>query len=91
MLVDQLVPYACPAPAIKGLKPTVDVPYPLLPNLGEANSDVYTTDFTMAALLNAQERTIGEFTEIIEAGGWKLEKVYQTVGSSLSQLVCSRA
>jgi hypothetical protein len=93
MLVDQLVPYACAIPpslAFEGSK-LLDAPAPLLANLGEANSDVYTTDFTMAALLNAQERTLGEFKDITEAAGWKIEKIYQTVGSSLSQIVCTRA
>ncbi|EIN13035.1 S-adenosyl-L-methionine-dependent methyltransferase [Punctularia strigosozonata HHB-11173 SS5] len=93
MLVDQLVPYACPTPpslAFEGSK-LLDAPAPLLANLGEANSDVYTTDFTMAALLNAQERTLGEFKDITEAAGWKIEKVYQTVGSSLSQILCIKA
>ncbi|KAF8520309.1 S-adenosyl-L-methionine-dependent methyltransferase [Gautieria morchelliformis] len=94
MLVDQLVPYACPTPASLGrgiIKGASTAPPPLLTNFGEANSDVYTTDYTMAVLLNAQERTLGEFEEMLAAAGWKIEIVYQTVGSCLSQIVCSKA
>jgi len=69
----------------------LSAPYPLLANFGEAYSDVYTTDFTMAALLNAQERTLGEFKEMTKAAGWEIEHIYQTVGSSLSQIVCRPA
>ncbi|KAF8889568.1 S-adenosyl-L-methionine-dependent methyltransferase [Infundibulicybe gibba] len=61
VLTNQLVPYACPPPLeltrIGGANPPTP-PAPLLANLGETNSDVYTTDFTMAALLNARERTL---------------------------------
>ncbi|KAF8887585.1 S-adenosyl-L-methionine-dependent methyltransferase [Infundibulicybe gibba] len=74
ILTDQLVPYACPPPSelsrIEGANhPTP--PAPLLANLGEANSDVYTTDFVMATLFNAQERTLGEFMEMTQEAGWK--------------------
>jgi len=88
ILVEQLVPYACKLPEniehIEGVKGK-DVPHPRLGNLGEANSDVYTADFTMGALLNSQERTIEEFVEIIEGSGWKLVRVCSNVGSSLAQ------
>ncbi|KAE9386492.1 S-adenosyl-L-methionine-dependent methyltransferase [Gymnopus androsaceus JB14] len=91
MLVDQIVPYACPIPEdlgkIEGAI-SLPTPAPLLSNLGEANSDVYTTDFTMAALLNAQERTLGEFHSMLNEAGWEIETIYQAVGSSLSQIVC---
>jgi hypothetical protein len=66
-------------------------PAPLLANLGQANSDVYTTDFTMAVLLNAQERTAGEFEEMMGAAGWKIEEIWQTRGSCLSEIVCVKA
>jgi len=91
LLVDQLVPYACPVPAkyinIKGASP-ISAPSPLLANLGQMNSDVYLTDFTMAALLNAQERTLGEFHDMLKDSGWDIEVIHQAVGSSLSQIVC---
>ncbi|KAF8889653.1 S-adenosyl-L-methionine-dependent methyltransferase [Infundibulicybe gibba] len=94
VLTDQLVPYACPPPLeltrIEGANPPAP-PAPLLANLGETNSDVYTTDFTMAALLNAQERTLGEFKEITQEAGWRIEQILQTSGSSLSQIICVKA
>ncbi len=92
VIVDQVVPYACPNPKalaeIEGAT-LIKAPSTLLANLGEANSDVYTTDFTMAALLNSQERTLGEFKEMVEEAGWTIRKVYQTAGSSFSQIVCA--
>lgn len=92
LLVDQLVPYACPVPAswkVAGLQP-LEAPAPLLANLGPVNSDVYLTDFTMAALLNSQERTLDEIKDILGLSGWKLDRVYQTVGSNLTQFVCTK-
>lgn len=70
---------------------TVHAPPPLLANLGEANSDVYSTDFTMAALFNAQERTLGEFINMTDESGWKIDEIFQALGSSLSQFVCVKA
>ncbi|KAF4580764.1 hypothetical protein EYR38_003050 [Pleurotus pulmonarius] len=91
VIVDQVVPYACPNPKalaeIEGAT-LIQPPSPLLANLGEVNSDAYTTDFTMAALLNSQERTLGEFKEMVEEAGWTIQKVYQTAGSLFSQIVC---
>jgi hypothetical protein len=65
-------------------------PAPLLANLGQANSDVYMTDFGMAVLLNAQERTVEEFEEMVGAAGWKIEEIWQTRGSCLSEIVCGK-
>jgi len=93
MIVDQLVPYACPVPAsskVEGLQ-TVPAPKPLLHNLGEATTDVFVMDLTMAVLLDAQERTLVEFNDILGASGWKLERVYQTVGTCLTQFMCVKA
>lgn len=44
----------------------IKTPSPLLANLGEATSAAYITDFTMAALLIPQERTLGEFKGLVE-------------------------
>ena len=93
MIVDQLVPYACLVPTlsqVEGLE-TVPAPKPLLHNLGEATTDVFVMDFTMAVLLDAQERTLVEFDEILAASKWKLERVYQTVGTCLTQFLCVKA
>ncbi|EIN04073.1 S-adenosyl-L-methionine-dependent methyltransferase [Punctularia strigosozonata HHB-11173 SS5] len=92
LINDQVVPYACPTPPslIYPGSWTPDVPSPLLANLGEASAEVYFIDFAMTALFNGQERTLGEFKEMAEQAGWKIEKVYQTVGSRISQVVCSK-
>lgn len=88
LIVDSLVPYACP-----NFDTTIKIegsnaPEPLLANLGEANAEVYTIDFSMAGLFNAQERTLGEFKEITGDSGWGIEEIFQTSGSSLSHIVC---
>lgn len=49
---------------------------PLLANLGEATSYAYITDFTMPALLNSQERTLGEFRGLVEEASWVIQNVY---------------
>lgn len=64
------------------------VPAPLLANLGAARADVYADDFAMGAQHNAQERTIGEFKELVEAAGWRIERVYQPVAGVFSQVMC---
>ncbi|KAF8870322.1 hypothetical protein BD779DRAFT_1681279 [Infundibulicybe gibba] len=94
IITDHLVPYACPPPleltCIEGATPPTP-PAPLLANLGEANSDIYTLDFSMAALHNAQERTLEDFKEMTQAAGWKVERVFQSSGSTLGQIVCTKA
>lgn len=91
ILVEQVVPYACSSPYKFSGMNNLAPPAPLLANLGQAYSDVYTTDFTMAVLLNAQERTVGEFEEMTSAAGWKISQIYQTAGSCLSEIVCEKA
>lgn len=78
MIVDDVIPYACPG--------TQDAP--LLGNLGAAMIDAYGDDLLMAALFGGQQRTVGEFGEIVAEAGWKIEAVYPTVGTAVCQVVC---
>ncbi|KAF8887615.1 S-adenosyl-L-methionine-dependent methyltransferase [Infundibulicybe gibba] len=92
IIIDKIVPYACPPPPeharIEGAN-LPSPPAPLLANFGEVNSDAYLLDFTMMAVTGGQERTLGEFEEITQGAGWKIEWVFQ--GSSLSEIVCVKA
>ncbi|TFK37298.1 S-adenosyl-L-methionine-dependent methyltransferase [Crucibulum laeve] len=93
LIIDQVVPYACPTQAHKHLfegSNLPQAPYPLLANLGEANSPTYRLDIAMEALFNGQERTLGEFQELTEGTGWRIEKIFQTKGSNISQILCTK-
>ncbi|GJE84013.1 S-adenosyl-L-methionine-dependent methyltransferase [Phanerochaete sordida] len=86
VLVDCLVPYACraaPAPAPDGA-PAVpgaadfQAPAPLLANYGAANEFVYIMDMMMHMLFNAQERTVPQFTRLLQSEGWGVRAVHRT-------------
>ena len=38
-------------------------------------------------MANGQERTLGDHTEVMEASGWKIKKVYSPVGTRVGHLV----
>lgn len=91
IIVDDVIPYACPTPAtlIFNSESLLNaVPSPLLPNLGAAMADAYGDDLMMASLFGSQQRTIGEFKDMTEEAGWKIEVVHQTDGTAVSQVVC---
>lgn len=93
IIADLVIPHVCAdSQEIIGIeRPSSALPpAPLLANWGEVQGHVYTVDFTMAALLNSQERTLDEFKELTEATGWKIQKVYQNANSSFSQLLCTK-
>ena len=92
VLAEQVVPYACPAPSslvFEGMN-SLNPPAPLLPNLGQAFSEVYLMDLTMAVLANGQERTIGELKEMTEAAGWQIVRIHQTPGCCFGEIVCKK-
>jgi hypothetical protein len=92
MINEQVVPYACPTPpdlVYEGAW-SMEAPSPLLANLGESMAEVYLVDFGMTALFGSQERTLEEFKEMTEQAGWRIDRVYQTIGSCISQIVCSK-
>ena len=41
----------------------------------------------MLALFNAQERTLGDYIEIMEAGGWRIQKIYSPNGRRISHVL----
>jgi hypothetical protein len=93
IIADLLIPHACADPhSSAGIEGAVlpTPPAPLLNNLGEANETVYGLDFAMALLFNSQERTLGEFKEMTEAAGWKVQRVYQTPRSFFAQILCTK-
>ncbi|KAI4526449.1 S-adenosyl-L-methionine-dependent methyltransferase [Schizophyllum commune Loenen D] len=74
IIVDEVVPYACATPdslVFDGMN-RLDPPAPLLPNLGQANSEVYLMDMTMAVMTAGQERTIGQFDALTKKAGWQI-------------------
>ncbi|VDB99932.1 unnamed protein product [Peniophora sp. CBMAI 1063] len=77
VVFDMMTPYACEyngpfAEVISPFKP----PAPLLANLGMGMGAAITfVDIQMMNLFDGQERTVGQFVELGEATGWKLDKV----------------
>ncbi|KAF9007164.1 S-adenosyl-L-methionine-dependent methyltransferase [Cyathus striatus] len=95
IIVDQLIPYACPADDMPGVEThgfsIPPAPKPLLANLGEANPNVYRTDFIMYSTVNGQERTLAEFDALMKESGWKVEQVFRTMGTAISRIICKVA
>ncbi|KAG7098349.1 hypothetical protein E1B28_000308 [Marasmius oreades] len=97
VIVDQVVPYACPPTAIPPYEIPIQgaekvqpqgVPSPLLPNLGKANLFTYLGDLCMLVALNGEARTLPAYIELLEASGWRIEEVFAGgVGGLHSQIV----
>ncbi|TCD62059.1 hypothetical protein EIP91_007518 [Steccherinum ochraceum] len=62
-------------------------PAPLLPNFGIAKSDEAYVDILVMTVTNTQERTLDEVNTLLEATGWKLERVHRFPPPSLPQVV----
>ncbi|KAH9949716.1 S-adenosyl-L-methionine-dependent methyltransferase [Amylocystis lapponica] len=58
-------------------------PEPLLPNFGAGNRRMYNLDLTMLILYNSRERTLRDFVRLGNAGGLRLEKVWDLAESSV--------
>ncbi|TCD69561.1 hypothetical protein EIP91_007185 [Steccherinum ochraceum] len=96
LIIDCIVEYACASQTQDAL--TVDsdaqkVPKPLLPNLAGANILAYQYDILLGSILNAGERTVDGFKNVIEAAGWKLVEVRKNPASKLwwPTMVCEPA
>lgn len=90
IISDILVSYAAPSNHLFSDIPGAEVPpapYPLLPNLGAVSNRTMNTDLQMMTLLNAQERTVGQFIDLVDGTGWKLESVGRNAQNSLAMLV----
>ncbi|KAI0746871.1 hypothetical protein C8Q80DRAFT_803087 [Daedaleopsis nitida] len=58
------------------------LPYPLPRNFGFASRAAHRIDIIMHAMLNAQERTMGDFDHIVAAARFKITSVHTTRGSA---------
>lgn len=85
LLVDRILPYACPAGAvadtsgIPGAEPW-PAPAPLLNNLGRASGTVHALDVGVAAGMNGGERTIAELVALMTQARWKINRVNRVRG-----------
>lgn len=87
VLAEKIVPYACSSnnqfTDIPGADQGSDIPAVLNGNPGCAEGLVYTIDMQMLALLNAQERTVGQWVEATQGTGWKFVRILRGAMSSL--------
>ncbi|EKM56174.1 uncharacterized protein PHACADRAFT_196229 [Phanerochaete carnosa HHB-10118-sp] len=64
-------------------------PEPLLPYADSAASFTYSLDISMMCCANCQERTLGQFIELLKSTGWKVERVCCFEPPLPQQLICS--
>ncbi|KAF8206805.1 O-methyltransferase [Mycena galopus ATCC 62051] len=73
--MEKIVPDSVPHSGIPGAdRPRA--PDPLLPNWGPASAFIFLSDIMMYNALGASERTLAEFIDIFDLGGWKLVQVH---------------
>ncbi|KAJ6540597.1 O-methyltransferase [Mycena capillaripes] len=89
VLIEHIVPSVAEEPtsikAIPGaLRPTA--PAPLLPNFGAASSAIYFRDILMHNL-GGKERTIANFVDVLDKGGWKLLRIHRIPGMEQCHIV----
>ncbi|KIM79869.1 hypothetical protein PILCRDRAFT_790698 [Piloderma croceum F 1598] len=88
ILLENIVPYA-----IVGLEQNTPgdevpvLPAPLLPNLGAVNLQCYFADMHMMLLLNSQERTLGDWTALMDVTGWQLVDIKRVKADTMSSLI----
>lgn len=95
VVIDGIIQYACAVDRkeIHGAESILfegersKVPEGLLPNLGRAEARNYYLDLTMFAGFNAQERTLRDYIQLMEAGGWKIQNIYSPAGRRISHVV----
>ncbi|KAL5513561.1 hypothetical protein ACEPAH_3960 [Sanghuangporus vaninii] len=81
VIIENLMSYACEPEEV----PVKEVgavtassrppPVPLLPNLGGANLLPYAIDIIVSTTLNAGERTVHGFIDLLEASGWRFSHI----------------
>lgn len=89
MVLEQIVPYTSPVEdeivnTIPGAAPP-KWPEALQGNGGFATCTTFTSDIQMLNMIAAQDRTMGEWHELIESAGWKLERIKRGL---LSSIIC---
>lgn len=58
----------------------LDAPSPLLRNYGYASRFKHMRDLSMMTLMNGQERTLEEWTWLVDKAGLRVEKVWECRG-----------
>ncbi|OCH84738.1 O-methyltransferase [Obba rivulosa] len=92
ILIEHIVRYSCRSEGQFKDIPGADepeAPEPLLPNYGISGGREYVVDLQMMNLLNAQERTIPQFMELLRSAGWKLDRVIRSPSDRFALLVAS--
>jgi len=97
VVIDAVIQYACAADrkptgeagdiVFEGPGKNGEVPAGLLPNLGRAAAGNYFLDLMMMTVNNGKERTAGDLARVMDASGWKIEKIYSPRGSRLSHVL----
>ncbi|KAF7296946.1 Methyltransf-2 domain-containing protein [Mycena indigotica] len=64
-------------------------PPPLLPNGGVGAARLYSMDMTVLNMLNACERTVGGFVDLLGKGGWKVVRVHRLPGVETCHIVAT--
>ncbi|EJD00229.1 S-adenosyl-L-methionine-dependent methyltransferase [Fomitiporia mediterranea MF3/22] len=78
VIIDNILDYAC------GSGDEIErPPAPLLSNMGGANAVSYSADVAVFGVLNAGDRTIGGFKDILSSSGWKLQEIRRNSSSSI--------
>ncbi|KAG7439818.1 O-methyltransferase [Guyanagaster necrorhizus] len=92
LIVDALMSHACRDPfaydiagAAKPLPPK-----PLLANFGHARVGEYLFDLQMLVTVNGQERTIRQFSDILQVAGWEIEEV-KSAAATQAHLIATPA
>ncbi|SJL09154.1 uncharacterized protein ARMOST_12530 [Armillaria ostoyae] len=86
VIIDQIVPYACPNETTQSLTSSIKgagqlpAPPPLLENLGKANSITIIGDLQMYTSQGGEERTLGSFIDLLGSEGWKIEEIFTIPG-----------
>ncbi|KLO06095.1 S-adenosyl-L-methionine-dependent methyltransferase [Schizopora paradoxa] len=93
IIVDKIIPYICPPSEVNE---DVSVPGVWKPELPEPIVNMsggiiypHLSSVVMMLWCNGQERTIGDFNELLAEAGWKLEQVHQhdAFGQNSSQII----
>ncbi|KAJ3519830.1 hypothetical protein NM688_g9245 [Phlebia brevispora] len=87
LIIDTLIEYACPndgteSTQIPGYEPP-KAPTPLLPNMGYSSVASYDLDMIMLNNLNANERTVTAFRDLLASAGWRLYEIRKNPGNKM--------
>ncbi|EJD00244.1 S-adenosyl-L-methionine-dependent methyltransferase [Fomitiporia mediterranea MF3/22] len=86
VIVESVMDYACKVqetPVKETGAVVKSAPAPLLPNFGGANTLSYAIDIIVSTNLNAGERTIQGFINLLESCGWQFSQIRRLSGSKM--------